>query len=310
MTAFIIRRFLLLIPTLLVMSLITFIIMHATPGSPLDPVSANNLIDPAYLKSLEAKYGLDKPLWEQYGVFLINTVKLDFGNSYVFKSRAVSELIGSTLPVSFHLGIMAFVFAVVFGLLFGIVSALNQNKAPDYISTTISTFAISLPNFVIAVLLILVFSLWLGWLPTGGWDSPKDWILPTITLGIGPMAVIARYTRSSMLEVLRADYIRTAHSKGVAPNRVVWTHILKNSLSPVVTVAGPLLAAIATGSFVIESIFRVPGMGRYFVTSLLGRDYPMIMAVVLIYGAFLAVMNIVVDILYAVLDPRIRYSRK
>jgi ABC-type dipeptide/oligopeptide/nickel transport system permease component len=311
MTKYIIRRVLLLIPTLLMMALITFLVMHATPGSPLEPAGGNaNTIDSRYVEQLEELYGLNKPLHEQFVLFVWNAMRGDFGNSYVYKSRSVNEILGSTFPVSLHLGTMSFVFALVGGILLGTISALNQNKAADYVSTGISTFAISLPNFVVAVIMIFIFAIWLGWVPTGGWNEPKDWILPTIALGLGPLAIIARYTRSSMLETLRSDYIRTARAKGLASNQITVRHILKNSLSPVVTVAGPIFAAIATGSFVIESMFRVPGMGKYFVESLLGKDYPLIMAVVLIYGAFLAIMNIVVDVLYALLDPRVRFGSK
>jgi ABC-type dipeptide/oligopeptide/nickel transport system permease component len=311
MTKYIIRRVLLLIPTLLVMALITFLVMHATPGSPLEPGAGSaNTIDTRYIEQLEELYGLNKPLHEQFTLFVWNAMRFDFGNSYVYKSRSVNEILAATFPVSLHLGTMAFVFALFGGILLGTISALNQNKAGDYISTGISTFAISLPNFVIAVILIFIFAIWLGWVPTGGWNEPRDWVLPTIALGLGPLAVIARYTRSSMLETLRSDYIRTARAKGLSPNQITIVHILKNSLSPVVTVAGPIFAAIATGSFVIESMFRVPGMGKYFVESLLGKDYPLIMAVVLIYGSFLAIMNIVVDVLYAVLDPRVRFGGK
>jgi ABC-type dipeptide/oligopeptide/nickel transport system permease component len=309
MLKYIIRRLLWLVPTLLAMSLITFLVMHATPGSPLEPnTDKANSVNPAAQQNLKEKYGLDKPLYEQYGRFLWNALRGDFGNSYIYKSRSVNEIVGSTLPVSVHLGLMAFVFALAGGLSLGIIGALNQNRLGDYLSTGISALAISLPNFVIAVLSVLIFALWLQLVPTGGWEEPKQWILPTITLGLGPLAIISRYTRSSVLEVLRSDYIRTARAKGLTPNRIIFIHILKNSLTSVVTVAGPLLAAVATGSFVIESMFRIPGLGKYFVESMLGRDYPMIMAVILIYGAFLAVINIVVDVLYAILDPRVRYS--
>lgn len=308
MAKYLMRRVLWLVPTLIAMSLITFLVMHATPGSPLEPRGDNaNASDPAFQKNLEELYGLDKPLYEQYFRFLWNAVRGDFGNSYVYRTRTVGEIVGSALPVSVHLGLMAFTFAVIGGMTLGIIGALNQNRVADYLSTSISALAISMPNFVIAVLLILIFALWLKLVPTGGWDTPPQWILPTLTLGLGPLAIISRYTRSAVLEVLRSDYIRTARAKGLSSNRILFVHILKNSLTSVITVAGPLLAAVATGSFVIEAMFRVPGLGKYFVESMLGRDYPMIMAVILLYGAFLAIVNIGVDILYAVLDPRVRY---
>jgi ABC-type dipeptide/oligopeptide/nickel transport system permease component len=291
------------------MALITFLIMHATPGSPLEPEAGNaTILDPASQQALNEKYGLDKPLYQQFGNFVWNALHADFGTSYIYKGRSINEIIGATLPVSLHLGFMAFVFALIGGLILGTLGALNQNRASDYTATTLSALAISLPNFIIAVLLVLVLSLWLHLLPTGGWDTPDQWILPTITLGLGPLGYIARFARSSMLEVLHSDYIRTARAKGLASNRILLTHILKNSLSPVITVAGPILAQIGTGSFVIEAMFRVPGVGRYFVESMIGRDYPMIMAVILLYGTFLAIMNIIVDVLYALLDPRVRYT--
>lgn len=308
MRNYILKRVLWLVPTLLAMSLITFLIMHATPGSPFMAQGNANDSNPAFEANLNAKYGLDKPLYVQYFRFLWSAIQGDFGNSYVFITRSVMNIVGSSLPISLQLGVMAFIFAIVGGMALGIMGALNQNRWPDYICTAVSTLAISLPSFVIAVLLVLIFALWLKLVPTGGWDNPIEWILPTITLGLGPLAIISRYTRSSVLEVLHSDYVRTAHSKGLSNNRVLFRHVLKNSLSAVVTVAGPLFASIATGSFIIESMFSIPGLGKYFVQSMLGRDYPMIMAVVLIYGAFLAVVNIVVDILYALLDPRIHYT--
>jgi oligopeptide transport system permease protein len=190
------------------------------------------------------------------------------------------------------------------------LAAVHQNSVWDYLSVTAAMVAVSIPNFVMAVFLILLFSFLIPLFPTGGWGGPRDWVLPTLTLSLAPMAIIARYTRSSMLEVIRSDYIRTARAKGLTETVVVTKHVLKNAFIPVLTLLGPLFAAIGTGSFFVESIFRVPGMGRFFVISMTGRDYPMIMAVVLCYGVFLAVMNLIVDLLYGVLDPRIRVGAK
>ena len=298
-----------LIPTLLAMALMTFIIMHATPGSPLDPQAPNaNPLSPELQRNLAEKYGLDKPLYIQFLTFLKNVVRLDFGFSYVFKTRTVSEILAGTFPISLQLGIMAFVFAAVGGITLGTLAAVRQNSWVDYLCVVLATAGVSLPNFVTGILLILIFALTLGLLPVSGWDSPRNWILPTITLGLPELGIIARYTRASVLEVVRADFTRTARAKGVAERAVVARHVLKNALIPVVTYLGPLLAAIGTGSFFVELIYSVPGMGKFFVSSMSGRDYNMIMAVILLYGAFLGIMNLVVDLTYGLLDPRIRYG--
>jgi ABC-type dipeptide/oligopeptide/nickel transport system permease component len=295
-------------PTLLAMALVTFLVMHATPGSPLDPVAEGaNPLSPEAQKNLAAAYGLDKPLYQQFLIFLGKAVRGDFGQSFIYGTRTVSEIIRDTFPVSLLLGSIALAIAVTFGVSLGILAAVYQNRSWDYVSVTIATLGVSLPNFVLAVFLIVLFSFVIPLFPTGGWTSPKDWVLPAVTLALGPLGIIARFTRSSMVEVIRSDYIRTARAKGLAERPVILKHVLRNALLPVVTLLGPLLAAVGTGSFFVESIFRVPGMGRFFVLSMTGRDYPMIMAVVLIYGAFLAVMNLVVDLAYGYIDPRIRY---
>jgi oligopeptide transport system permease protein len=306
MMPYVVRRILWLVPTLIAMALVTFLVMHATPGSPLEPEGGNNPLSPAEQKNLAAKYGLDRPLWEQFGRFLFNALRGDFGNSYVYKTRSVTEILRDALPVSLRLGAMALVIATGVGVALGVIAAVHHNSFWDYFGVTTAMVAVSIPNFVMGVFLILLFSFLIPLFPTGGWGGPRDWVLPTITLSLAPMATIARYTRSSVLEVIRADYIRTARAKGLTETVVVTKHVLKNAFIPVLTLLGPLVAAVGTGSFFVESIFRVPGMGRFFVISMTGRDYPMIMAVVLCYGAFLAVMNLIVDLLYGVLDPRIR----
>jgi peptide/nickel transport system permease protein len=310
MLVYLIRRILWLIPTLLAMALVTFLVMHATPGSPLEPEGGNNPLSPAEQQNLATKYGLDRPLWQQFGIFLRNALRGDFGNSYVYKTRSVAEILREALPVSLRLGVMALIIAAVLGVALGVLAAVHHNSFWDYVSVTAAMVAVSIPNFVMAVFLILLFSFLIPLFPTGGWGGPRDWVLPTLTLSLAPMAIIARYTRSSMLEVIRSDYIRTARAKGLAETMVVIKHVLKNAFIPVLTLLGPLFAAVGTGSFFVESIFRVPGMGRFFVISMTGRDYPMIMAVVLCYGVFLAVMNLLVDLLYGVLDPRIRVGAR
>jgi ABC-type dipeptide/oligopeptide/nickel transport system permease component len=310
MVPYLIRRILWLIPTLLAMALVTFLVMHATPGSPLEPEGGNNPLSPAEQQNLAVTYGLDRPLWEQFGVFLIKALQGDFGHSYVYKTRTVTEILSDTLPVSLRLGAMAMLMATCLGVGLGVLAAVHQNSFWDYMSVTTAMVAVSMPNFVMAVFLILLFSFLIPVFPTGGWDGPHDWVLPTLTLSLAPMAIIARFTRSSMLEVIRSDYIRTARAKGLAETAVIGKHVLKNAFIPVLTLLGPLFAAVGTGSFFVESIFRIPGIGRFFVISMTGRDYPMIMAVVLCYGVFLAVMNLMVDLLYGMLDPRLRVGAK
>jgi ABC-type dipeptide/oligopeptide/nickel transport system permease component len=303
-----VSRILWLIPTLLAMALVTFLVMHATPGSPLDPVAEGaNPLSPEAQKNLAAAYGLDKPLWEQFAIFVGKAVRGDFGNSFVYKTRTVSEILVQTFPISMFLGSMALALAVAGGISLGVLAATYQNRMWDYVSVTLATFGVAVPNFVLAVFLIILFSFVIPLFPTGGWDSPRTWVLPTITLALAPMGLIARFTRASMLEVIRSDFTLTARAKGLGEARVILKHAFKNALIPIVTLLGPLFAAVGTGSFFVESIFRVPGMGRFFVLSMTGRDYPMIMAVVLSYGVFLAVMNLLVDLAYGVLDPRIRF---
>jgi peptide/nickel transport system permease protein len=316
MGQYIARRLFWLVPTILAISLITFLVMHATPGSPLQPDAPNaNPLPPEAQAALMRQYGLDRPLHEQYVIFVWKAVRLDFGNSYVYRTRAVTDILKSTFPVSLHLGIMAMGFAVLFGVPLGVLAAVKRNGPVDYLSSVLAVVGVSFPNFVLAIFLIvvvvLVFPAVFGFhiIPrTGGWTEPVDWILPTIALGLGPLGILARYTRSSMVEVLNQDFIRTAQAKGLAQRRVIIGHAIKNGLIPPLTIAGPMFAAIATGSFFVEAVFRVPGMGRFFVESMMSRDYPMIMAVILLYGVFLALMNILVDVLYGVIDPRIRLS--
>ncbi|HEV8641724.1 MAG TPA: ABC transporter permease [Methylomirabilota bacterium] len=308
MLTYAIRRILWLVPTLLAMALVTFLVMHATPGSPLDPVAEGaNPLSPEAQRNLAEHYGLGKPLYEQFLIFVGKAVRGDFGTSFVYKTRTVREILAETFPVSLLLGTMALALAIAGGLMLGILAAVYQNRAWDYLSVSLATFGVAVPNFVLAVFFIILFSFVIPLFPTGGWDSPRAWVLPTVTLALGPLGIIARFTRASMLEVIRAEYTLTARAKGLGEGPVIFKHALKNAFIPVVTLLGPMFAAVGTGSFFVESVFRVPGMGGFFVLSMTGRDYPMIMAVVLTYGAFLAVMNLVVDLLYGALDPRIRY---
>jgi ABC-type dipeptide/oligopeptide/nickel transport system permease component len=306
------------------MALIVFIVMHATPGSPLDPAALNaNPLTKAAIEAMERKYGLDRPLYEQFLRYLWNAIQLDFGPSYQMRDRQVRDIIASTFPISLTLGFFALIVATSVGLLLGILAAVRQNTWVDYLASTLSMLTVSTPNFVLGILLIVVVALQLNWLPIAMtasrdvfdafnpayWsENWKYWVLPTIVLSLNGLATIARYTRASMLDVIRSDFVRTARAKGLLEGAVIMKHVLKNALIPVVTIIGPLFAAIGTGTFVVESLFSVPGMGKFFVTSMSGRDYNMIMAVILIYGVFLAVMNILVDLIYGFLDPRIRYN--
>lgn len=304
-SAYVVRRILALIPTLLLIYTLTFFLMHATPGGPWD--SGEKPIPAAVQEKLKAAYGLDKPLWRQYADFLGRAVRGDLGPSYTQRSRTVADIIGDTFPVSLRLAAAATLLAVVVGIPLGVLGAVRHNRPLDYLATFVSIVGISTPAFVVTSLLVLLLASRLHWVPTSGWDgiwSTKA-IIPAVSLALYPMAVLARYTRSSMLEVLRADYVRTARSKGLGERLVLLRHCLRNALLPVVTIAGIVLADIATGSFFVETIYQVPGIGRYFVQSISGRDYPVIIGTVLLLGLVVSVMNLVVDLIYPLLDPRI-----
>jgi len=313
MIQYILNRLVWLIPTILVMTLIVFVIEHKTPGSPLDPSlrGSSNALSPEQMKNILEHYGLDKPLPVQYRTFVWNALHLDFGTSYIYQTRIVSDILKQTFPISLQLGILAMLYAIVVGTLLGALAAIKQNSVIDYLSAGIAVLGTSLPNFVIAVLLVFVFCITLKWLPPIGWETsqPKTLILPTLVLGAFPLATLTRYTRASMVDVIRSDFVRTARAKGLSERRAIVGHVMKNALIPVITVIGPLLAAVGTGSFVVEQIFAINGMGKFFVSSMITKDYPMIMAVILLYGVFLSIMNLVVDLLYGVLDPRIRLQR-
>jgi len=285
-------------------ALMTFVLMHLTPGGPWD---REKPLSPQAVANLNAKYHLDQPPAQQFLLYLWNAVHGDFGPSYTRPDQTVGDIIKSGIGITAQLGFFALIFAVLLGLPLGVVAALKHNTLADYASMFVAVFGYSVPNFVLGTFAIVLFAAVLHLLPTGGWDSWKAWILPSIALGLGPAAAIARYTRSSMLEVLRQDFVRTGRAKGLGELLLVVRHELKNALLPVVTVMGPTAAYLATGSFLIEQIFHIPGIGRNFVQSILSRDYPMIMASVLLYATAVAVANLLVDVSYALLDPRIRY---
>ncbi len=304
-TAYIIRRVLALIPTLLLIYTLTFFLMHSTPGGPWD--TGEKPIPAEVQERLKAAYGLDKPLWQQYTDFLSKAVRGDLGPSYTQRSRSVADIIGDTFPVSLQLAAAAMLIATLIGIPLGILGAIRHNRPLDYLATFVSVVGISTPAYVVTSLLVLLLASKLHWVPTSGWDgiwSTKA-IIPAVSLALYPMAVLARYTRSSMLEVLRTDYMRTARSKGLGERAVLVGHAMRNALLPVITIAGIVVADIATGSFFVETIYQVPGVGRYFVQSITGRDYPVIIGTVLLLGLAVSVMNLVVDLLYPLLDPRI-----
>ncbi|MHB8619809.1 MAG: ABC transporter permease [Chloroflexota bacterium] len=302
MIAFVVRRVLLLIPVLLFVSGVTFSLMHLTPGGPWD--QAKPVSGPA-LANLNAKYHLDLPAPEQYLLYLRGALHGNFGPSYQEPDRTVAEIVGSGIGITAQLGALALLFALAAGLPLGTVAALRHRRLADHLSTLLSVAGYAVPNFVVSTFAIVLVAATWHLLPTGGWDGPRTWILPSIALGLAPAAAIARYTRSSLLDVLGQDYVRTARAKGVFGRLLVGRHELRNALLPVLTILGPTVAYLLTGSFVIEQAFNIPGIGRDFVQSVLARDYPMILATVMIYAATVALANLLVDVGYALLDPRI-----
>ncbi|WP_144480787.1 ABC transporter permease [Cytobacillus oceanisediminis] len=307
MLQYIIKRLGSMALTLLVIITLTFFLMHTIPGSPFNEERATS---EAVQKNLESFYHLDEPLYVQYILYLKSVVTFDFGPSIKKSSQTVNEMLGRGFPVSFELGMVTLIVAIFSGILLGIIAALRHNGIIDYLAMTIAVVGISVPNFVMATLLIQQLAVTWQILPVATWTSPKHMILPTLALATGPMAIIARLTRASMLEVLTQDYIRTAKAKGLSPVKIVFKHALKNALLPVVTILGSLAASILTGTFVIEKIFAIPGMGKYFVESINQRDYPVIMGTTIFYSTVLIVMLFLVDLAYGILDPRIKLHKK
>jgi oligopeptide transport system permease protein len=307
MLSFIIRRLVITIPTILVVITITWGLVRLAPGN--FYISEKN-IPPAIEKNIREKYGLDKPWYEQYGRTIWNIVRhFDFGTSLKYEGQSVNAIIGRSLPVSATIGILAYLLALLVGVITGSIAALNPNSKRDYASMTLAMLGISIPNFVLGPLLVLLFSLTLYWLPPSRWNGfpSRNVILPVITLSGLYMAYIARLTRAGMLEVLRSDYIRTARAKGLSESQVIIRHALRGGLLPVVSYTGPALAFLVTGTVVVERIFVLPGMGNYFIQASLNRDEPLIIGIVSFIAIALLLLNLLVDIAYAYLDPRIRY---
>ncbi len=351
MGRYIARRLIYMVLVVLVVSVITFGLMHAVPGG---PFSREKKLPAETVKVLNERYHLDDPLWKQYTTYIYNVliphvtttppsnslmddhmfnVKIgsvwirwmNFGPSYKSRSRTVNDIFRDNLPISAQLGTMALIIAVLIGMPLGVMAALKQNTMMDYFGMGVAIFGVSVPVIVLGPILVWVFGVALKWFPVSGWGAKPPYLLgflpsnynwdffkyavmPSVALGLGSSAVIARLTRASLLQTVREDYIRTARAKGLHERVIITRHALKNSLIPVVTILGPLFAALVTGTFVTELIFGIPGMGKYFVTSITNRDYPVIMGTILLYAVFLVVANLLVDIVYAYLDPRIRYD--
>jgi oligopeptide transport system permease protein len=303
MLTFLLRRLLHGLAVLWVVATLTFVLLRVAPGGPFD---SERRLPPEVLANIQAKYHLDEPLLGQYLRYLSGILHADFGPSYKYLDRGVNKIIADTLPTSALLGLLALLLALILSFSTGLIAAYFRNSWIDRLSLLATTLGISLPHFILGALLIWLFALQLGWLQAGRWDNIASMILPTVTLSAAPAGYIAALLRSTLIENLGEDFIRTARAKGLRESAVLFKHALRNSLVPVLTVMGPLTAALLTGSFVIEYVFAIPGMGRFFITAVTDRDYPLIMGVTLVYTAVLIAANFLVDLFYSYIDPRIR----
>lgn len=307
MFAYVARRLAVAVPTILILVIISFVLMFAAPGG---PFNSDRPLPAQVLANIEARYGLDQPYWKQMWDYVVNVVtRFDFGPSFQYRDRTVNDVIRQGFPVTLTYGFWSFIVAVVAGVSLGVVAAIRQNTWIDYLAVGVSIGAQVLPNFVLAPILVLVFTLWLGWLPGGGWNGGQ-WqyvIMPVIALSTSYMASIARIMRSSMLEVMNAGFIRTARAKGLPMRRIIWAHAMKPAFLPVLSYLGPAFVAMITGSFVIDVYFSTGGIGQFFVNSALNRDYSVIMGITILVGVLTILFNLVVDVLYAWIDPKIRY---
>ncbi len=285
---------------------ITFFLLRALPGGPFD---TEKKLPPEIQKNIEAKYNLNEPVWKQYLLYVKGLSSGDFGPSYKYIDRSVNDIIKETLPVSAELGVIALILSIAIGSVFGILSATKPSGFLDFLSVSVSTALVSVPSFVVGAVLIYVFAVKLRWLPAALWDGPKYIVLPALTLAAGPAAYLARLIRASMLETSGALFIRTARAKGLSEFVVTTRHILRNALIPVVTVMGPITAFLITGSFVVEHIFAIPGIGKFFVLAVSNRDYPLVMGITIVYTIVLVLANLVVDLCYVLLDPRIKFDK-
>lgn len=307
MLRFIVNRLLWAIPVLWLVATVTFFLMHAAPGSPWDAKSAGGHLDPALEASFNRQYGLDKPLFDQYVIYLGHAVRFQFGTSFSQTGTSVTHVIMQGFPYSARIGVFAFLLSLAIGVPVGILAALKQNTWIDYVSLFFATIGYTFPSFVIAIFLMLVFAVRLGWVPVL-WTDWRSYILPSVVLGFGGAAFIARLTRSSILEIIVQDHVRTARAKGLQYRAVVARHVVRNAMIPVITIMGPALAALITGTIIIERVFGVPGMGYLFIDSITARDYPVIMGVTLFYAFLIVLGNLAVDIAYGLVDPRIKSS--
>jgi peptide/nickel transport system permease protein len=310
MVAYIINRLFGLFLVFFIVSIVAFLLMHAVPGGPFD--EDNMPLSPQAKANILAKYGLDQPIHVQYYKYMSKALQGDFGTSFENPDSSVGEIIGQVWPKSIQLGGMTVLIAITSGILFGILAGIRQNSWIDSTITFISTLGLTVPNFIIAIWMMLIFVIYLDILPLGltndNWGDWKAWIMPTVALGLGPMGITARYTRASIVDVISQDYIRTARAKGLNESMVVWRHALKNALIPIITVVGPMVPNLMTGTIFVETMFKINGIGKFFVTSTLNRDYPMIMALMLIIASLWGIVYLLTDLLYTTLDPRIKFD--
>lgn len=302
---YIIKRLLVMIPVFFLVVTAVFFMIRFAPGG---PFSSEKKVPPQVLKNLEAKYHMNEPLLSQYFRYLNDLAHFDLGPSFKHSNRTVNEIIGESLPVSMELGLISLCWALLIGISAGGLAALKPNTLYDYIPMSISILGICLPTFVVGPVLVLVFGLWLGWLPVAGWNSWQDRLLPSITLGFAYAAYISRLTRGGFMEIRTQDFIRTARAKGLTEGQILVKHALRGGILPVVSYLGPALAGIITGALVTETIFNIPGLGRFFIESALNRDYTMVMGTSLLYFALIFLCNFLVDIVYVILDPRVKYE--
>jgi len=307
MLKFVIRRMLWTIPIILLVIFMTFWMMRGIQGSPFR--RTDRAVPPAVMANLNRKFGLDQPWYIQYVKYVKDVGTFDLGPSLVLRNQDVNGIVEQHFPVSAELGGLAMILAILVGVPLGIIAALRANKVTDYAVMFFANLGFAIPTFLVSTLLIYYFAAQLGWFPTNGWDTPSSKVLPVIALSLGPMTYFARIVRGQMLETLQQDYVRTAKAKGLQWRRVVGVHVLRNSLIPAVTAAGPLLGFLVTGSFIVENIFAIPGIGRYYVTSVSGRDYSTVMGITVLLAILIVIANMVVDILYGFLDPRTRDAR-
>ncbi len=305
MLRFILNRFLQMVPVLLVIATITFFMMHAAPGG---PFSREKKVSVEVERNLEKHYSLDKPVWEQYLIYMGHLLQGDLGPSFKYPNRTVNELIANSFPVSLELGCYGLAIALLLGIISGVIASMRPNTMTDYIPMALATIGICFPTFVTGPLLSNYFGLKLGWFNPSGWFFPSDRVLPALTLGFYYAAYTSRLARGGMLEILSQDFIRTARAKGASNSRILWRHALKGGIIPSISFIGPTAAGIVTGSFVVENIFNIPGMGKFFVTSAFNRDYTMVLGCVLFYATLVLALNLVADIAIVLLNPRLRFE--